>query len=217
MFDNYNINIDEDFRRVLEESEDENDMWFSKPEQLESQIESLEEKNLYLIGNNKDIEQKIENVSKKKNQVKNSKDTLVKSINKNKEDLQSKINVLNEDIRKLRNNKIDDETPVLLAKLEEDISSQYSLYCQEGGQTSRKDFVNGVDVLREMEAKIEHFIKEIVQLKSNPDTKDIFIKIEKCIRETRINKVTLSLFIMVRPRTRMRYSDRRWRSTRHRL
>lgn len=129
MFDNYNINIDEDFRRVLEESEDENDMWFSKPEQLESQIESLEEKNLYLIGNNKDIEQKIENVSKKKNQVKNSKDTLVKSINKNKEDLQSKINVLNEDIRKLRNNKIDDETPVLLAKLEEDISSQYSLYC----------------------------------------------------------------------------------------
>lgn len=188
MFDNYNINIDEDFRRVLEESEDENDMWFSKPEQLESQIESLEEKNLYLIGNNKDIEQKIENVSKKKNQVKNSKDTLVKSINKNKEDLQSKINVLNEDIRKLRNNKIDDETPVLLAKLEEDISSQYSLYCQEGGQTSRKDFVNGVDVLREMEAKIEHFIKEIVQLKSNPDTKDIFIKIEKCIRETRINK-----------------------------
>jgi hypothetical protein len=32
MFDNYNINIDDDFRRVLEESEDENDMWFSKPE-----------------------------------------------------------------------------------------------------------------------------------------------------------------------------------------
>lgn len=45
-----------------------------------------------------------------------------------------------------------------------------------------------MDVLREMEARIEHFIKEIVQLKSSPDTKDIFIKTEKCIRETRINK-----------------------------
>ena len=67
IFDNYNINIDDDFRKVLEESEEENEMWFSKPEQLESQIESLEEKNLYLIGNNKEIEQKIENVSKKKN------------------------------------------------------------------------------------------------------------------------------------------------------
>lgn len=215
MFDNYNINIDEDFRRVLEESEEENEMWFSKPEQLESQIESLEEKNLYLIGNNKDIEQKIENVSKKKNQVKNSKDTLVRSINKNKEDLQSKINVLNEDIRKLRNNKIDDETPVLLAKLEEDISTQYNQYCQEGGQPSRKDFVNGVDVLREMEAKIEHFIKEINQLKSNPDTKDIFIKTEKCIRETRINKVPPP-YIVSRPRTRTKYCGRRWRSTRSR-
>lgn len=39
-----------------------------------------------------------------------------------------------------------------------------------------------------MEAKIEYYIKEITYLKTNPETKDSFIKTEKQIREKRIDK-----------------------------
>jgi len=42
--------------RVLDESEDENEMYFNKPEKLEIYFETLEEKNLFLISNTKDIE-----------------------------------------------------------------------------------------------------------------------------------------------------------------
>ena len=70
-----------------------------------------------------------------------------------------------------------------------------------------------------MEAKIEYYIKEITYLKTNPETKDSFIKTEKQIREKRIDKVIIiiNILLIIRLRMKMKYKDRRWRSTSNRL
>lgn len=109
--------------RVLDESEDENEMYFNKPEKLEIYFETLEEKNLFLISNTKDIEQKIEDVIKKKDKTKEQKDDQISNLLKNKEELQQKMNVLNDQIKKLKVNTNDKETPELLNRLDNEITA----------------------------------------------------------------------------------------------
>lgn len=190
IFEDYNIAIDEDFMNVLDESEDEVDMYFNKPEKLEVYFETLEEKNLFLISNTKDIEQKIEDVIKKKNSTKKVKDDQISNLLKNKEELQQKINILNEQIRKLRINTNDKEAPELLEKLNDEISHQYQSYINESSTGQRRDVVgSGVDLLREMEGIIERLIRDLLFYKQNGKTKAVYEKEEKSCRDNRIDQV----------------------------
>ena len=57
IFDNYNNGqIDKELLEIIEDSDEEFDMFFSKPEQLEDLFSFLEEKNLLLINTTKERE-----------------------------------------------------------------------------------------------------------------------------------------------------------------
>ena len=55
---------------MLEDSDEEFEMYFKEPETLQKYFESLEEKNLFLINNTKDEEVKLEEMRKKNAEMK---------------------------------------------------------------------------------------------------------------------------------------------------
>lgn len=55
---------------MLEDSDEEFEMYFKEPETLQKFFETLEEKNLFLINNTKDEEVKLEEMRKKNSEMK---------------------------------------------------------------------------------------------------------------------------------------------------
>lgn len=57
-----NYKLDQELIDLLEDSDEEFEMYFQSPDQIEKYFESLEEKSLFLISNTKEIEQMFENI-----------------------------------------------------------------------------------------------------------------------------------------------------------
>lgn len=78
---------------ILEDSDEEYETYFKKPEQLEEIFLNLEEKNLFLITNTKEREQQVEDMKhhfdKRKVEMEQSKEYLIKQKN----ELQKQIDV----------------------------------------------------------------------------------------------------------------------------
>ena len=96
-------------------------MYFKEAEQLASIFHSLEESNLFLITNLKEIEQEIEEAKSKyefKQEVLNSKK---KDLLDSKIDLQKQLVVLDEEIEELKKTTNKDEISDLYSALESEI------------------------------------------------------------------------------------------------
>ena len=72
--------MDKGLLEMLEDSDEEFEMFFKTPEQLEKIFENYEEKNLFLINSTKDIEQKVE-------EIKMNYQNTIKTLDERKENL----------------------------------------------------------------------------------------------------------------------------------
>lgn len=149
---NQSINNDE----LSEESEEE-EMYFREPEQLASIFHSLEESNLFLITNLKEIEQEIEEAKTKFN---NKRETLSNKKNDllaNKAELQKHIAVIDEEIEELKRTTNKDEISDFYAILESEILRISKETARDmGAATTEQKNVSALDLLKDIEKKIEN-------------------------------------------------------------
>lgn len=173
---NQSINNDE----LSEESEEE-EMYFREPEQLASIFHSLEESNLFLITNLKEIEQEIEEAKTKFN---NKRETLSNKKNDllaNKAELQKHIAVIDEEIEELKRTTNKDEISDFYAILESEILRISKETARDmGAATTEQKNVSALDLLKDIEKKIEN---QLLTLKLAKEEAPSIIKDEekRCI------------------------------------
>lgn len=79
---------------LLEDSDEEFEMYFQSPDQIEKYFESLEEKSLFLISNTKEIEQMFENIRHNYEETKSKLNDQVAIKKKIKADLEKSVKVV---------------------------------------------------------------------------------------------------------------------------
>lgn len=102
---------------LFSESEEES-MYFQEPEQLASIFHSLEESNLFLITNLKEIEQEMEEAKSKFNHKKETLSVKKNELLTSKADLQKQLVVFDEEIEELKKTTNKDEISDLYFALE---------------------------------------------------------------------------------------------------
>ena len=141
-------------------------MYFQEPEQLASIFHSLEESNLFLITNLKEMEQEMEEVknrlARKKESLFNKKSELMTS----KIDLYKQIGAVEEEIDSLRRTTNKDEISDYFAVLEAEIIAITKEITREVGlPLNQQKNVSALVVLKEIEKKIEEQLLVLKVLK----------------------------------------------------
>lgn len=90
-YDNYKL--DKELIELLEDSDEEFEMFFQTPDQIEKYFESLEERSLFLISNTKEIEQMFENIRHNYDETKKKLNEQVSIKKKVKADLEKNVKV----------------------------------------------------------------------------------------------------------------------------
>lgn len=166
----YSIKINQQVLDILEDSDEEYETYFKKPEQLEEIFLNLEEKNLFLITNTKEREQQVEDMKhhfdKRKVEMEQSKEYLIKQKN----ELQKQIDSVNDHIRHLKQVKGDNGSLEQLRYLENEIIQIHNKSFNTGDRSDKSENIkgiNGIDVLQDIEKKLEILIRELKNVKAN--------------------------------------------------
>ena len=88
-----NYKLDKELIELLEDSDEEFEMFFQTPDQIEKYFESLEERSLFLISNTKEIEQMFETIRHTYEETKNKLNEQVTNKKKIKADLEKNVKV----------------------------------------------------------------------------------------------------------------------------
>ena len=124
-------------------------MYFKEPEQLASIFHSLEESNLFLITNLKEIEQEIEEAKSKYEHKQETLNTKKKELLDSKLDLQKQLLVLDDEIEELKKTTNKDEISDLYSALESEI-----LKISKDTLSVQRKNISALELLKDIEKKI---------------------------------------------------------------
>eukprot|EP00825_Cyclidium_porcatum_P040642 TRINITY_DN5188_c0_g1_i3.p1 TRINITY_DN5188_c0_g1~~TRINITY_DN5188_c0_g1_i3.p1 ORF type:complete len:392 (+),score=110.59 TRINITY_DN5188_c0_g1_i3:185-1360(+) len=182
----YNIKINQSVLDILEDSDEEYETYFKKPEQLEEIFLNLEEKNLFLITNTKEREQQVEDMKhqfiKRREELEQQKQYLTKQKN----ELQKFIEQVNDQIRHLKQVKGDNQSLEQLKYLEGEIIQISNKNIAGNDRTDKNEAMkgmSGIDLLQDIEKKLETLIKELKTMKTKNPQK--YAKMESSYKQNR--------------------------------
>ncbi|EGR31434.1 hypothetical protein IMG5_109730 [Ichthyophthirius multifiliis] len=161
-------NLKPEIQQLLNESDEEFEPYFKRPEQLDKIFIDLQEKNLSLIQNTQDLEQMAEEIKhryqKRQKILNEEKNNRIQAKN----ELQKSLDQVNEQIKRLKQIKNDNQAPSQLAQIESEIHKIYKneFLAQEKNADIRKD-ISGIEMLKEMEKKLENQIKDLKFYRQN--------------------------------------------------
>ncbi|KAM3144550.1 hypothetical protein pb186bvf_003419 [Paramecium bursaria] len=158
LYPNYNINTD--IIELIEESDEDFETYFKHPYQLEEIFQGLEERNLFLIANTKEIEQTVDELKQRYELKKQQLGDKYQIASQSKADLLRQIEQVNIQINNLKSINSQSDTQDQLKSLENQITMIYKQQKEESAQETRKD-ITGVEMLKEMERVLEVSIKQI--------------------------------------------------------
>jgi hypothetical protein len=156
----YNSNLSPGMIEFLDEDDDEFEMYFQNPQQLQNLFETLEGNDLFIIKNTKETEQQVEEVrheyAKKRHEFLEKK----RQLQQNKHELEKAIYHKTKATNYLVQVKSDDFSMRNLLKLETAIKLIYEIK-KIFGESSSQHTMSGFDMLKEIEKKVEWQLKEM--------------------------------------------------------
>ncbi|KAL4444412.1 hypothetical protein ABPG74_016705 [Tetrahymena malaccensis] len=216
LVDTYNITIHQDILDILDDSDEEFEPYFKKPEQLEQIFIDLQEKNLSLIQNTQEREQQAEEIKhiflQKQKMLNEEKQNIIKAKN----DLLKNLDNVNEQIKHLKQVKNDNQTPSQLLQINQEILKIYKNdpISQEKGVDIRKDIM-GIEIIKEMELKLESLLDQLKQERAKNEqrlqnaekqsTQERRDEIKKSKQEQENKNMQLRQQVLAQPKKEKRY------------
>lgn len=158
----YNLNLSPGILELLNDNNEENGIYFQKPDQLQELFGNLEENNLFIIKYTQDIEQSLEDLKHSFEVKKHKLIDTEKQLKKNKQELEKAIQSRMTGMTQLRLTRDDRFTDRLSQRLENVIKQIYdsSKILKEGKPDQQ---MRGLDILRLIERKLDSQLKELKQ------------------------------------------------------
>lgn len=159
----YNTNLSPGVVELLNDDDEQFEMYFKKPEQLQVIFEDLEEQNLFTIKYTQEIEQSLEDL--KRNCAIKKAELLEKAnqLKKNKHELEKTIQTRLKSIDQLHNVKDDAITEKIYSRLENAIKTIFekSKLLRDGKSEQQ---INGYEILKTIERKLDVQLKDLKHL-----------------------------------------------------
>jgi len=157
----YKPDVEMDIDDISSE-EDPEEMYFKEPNQLLNIFAEIEERNLFLIQNVQETEEALEELKQKMNETEEKMREKTEQLDKNIQSLNEKIKIEEDKAQHYaKRNSANTTAPqtALLEKLRNKVQEVYEKCTGAGGEQSRP-----LDMLREIEAKLENLLLQIKAL-----------------------------------------------------